>query len=198
MNSRRLFIPPVAVAAAIAMAIGACGSNSSKSGNAPNPNAHEQSPPGDIPDNQAYVRFSPSGASFSVKIPEGWARSAAGAAVTFTDKLNSVSMQESSAPGALTVRDARQTEVPKLAKGVKGFQAGTVTSVTRPAGHAIRITYLADAPPNPVTGKAGKNAVERYVFFHKGKDLVLTLSGPKGADNVDPWRIVTSSVRWSA
>jgi hypothetical protein len=39
--------------------------------------------------------------------------------------------------------------------------------------------------------------VERYVFFHKGKDVVLTLSGPKGADNVDPWRIVTDSLRWS-
>ena len=33
---------------------------------------------------------------------------------------------------------------------------------------------------------------------YKGKDVVLTLSGPKGADNVDPWRIVTDSLRWTA
>jgi hypothetical protein len=42
-----------------------------------------------------------------------------------------------------------------------------------------------------------RDAVERYVFFHKGTLHVLTLSGPKGADNVDPWKIVTSSVRWA-
>jgi hypothetical protein len=26
---------------------------------------------------------------------------------------------------------------------------------------------------------------------------VLTLSGPKGADNVDPWKIVTDSLRYT-
>jgi hypothetical protein len=26
--------------------------------------------------------------------------------------------------------------------------------------------------------------------------LTLTLSGPTNADNVDPWKIVTDSVRW--
>jgi hypothetical protein len=192
MDSRILVIP----VAVIALALGACGGSSQNQ--AANPGAPEQSPPGDIPDNQAFVRFTPSGASFAVKVPEGWARSTSGGSVTFTDKLNSISIAEASARAAPTVRDARQTEVPKLEKSVKGFQAGTVTSVARPAGRAIRITYLAEAPANAVTGKTGTDAVERYVFFHNGKDLVLTLSGPKGADNVDPWKIVTDSVRWSA
>ena len=62
----------------------------------------------------------------------------------------------------------------------------------------MRLTYLASSPADPVTGKAVTDAVERYVFFHNGKDVILTLSGPKGADNVDPWKIVTGSVRWSA
>ena len=48
-----------------------------------------------------------------------------------------------------------------------------------------------------MTGKGGTDAVERYVFFHKGRDVILTLSGPKGADNVDPWKLVTDSVRWT-
>jgi hypothetical protein len=92
----------------------------------------------------------------------------------------------------------RRTDLPKLANSVKGFKPGSVTVVRRTAGPAIRITYLAKAPSDPVTGKSGTDAVERYVFFHKGREAVLTLSGPKGADNVDPWRIVTDSVRWSA
>jgi hypothetical protein len=185
----------------VALAVAACGgsgSNGSSSASAPKPNAPEQSPPGDIPDNQAFVRFAPAGAGYSVKVPEGWARSAAGGAITFTDKLNSIRVEESSAPVALTVREARQTEIPKLQRAVKDFQGGQAAAVARAGGHAIRITYLAGAPPNPVTGKVVTDAVERYVFFHNGKELVLTLSGPKGADNVDPWRIVTDSVRWSA
>jgi hypothetical protein len=194
MHARTLLIPACVVALALAQA--ACGGSSSSS-TGPNPNAAEKSPPGDIPDNQAYVRFHPAGGDFSLAVPEGWARSTSGGAVTFTDNLNHVRVEETSAPVALTVRDARQTEVPKLAKTVNGFRAGTVTTVTRPAGRAVRMTYLAEASPNPVTGKPGPDAVERYVFFHRGKDLVLTLSGPKGADNVDPWKIITGSVRWS-
>ena len=47
-----------------------------------------------------------------------------------------------------------------------------------------------------MTGKAGTDAVERYTFFHNGRDVILTLSGPKGADNVDPWKLISDSVTW--
>lgn len=39
-------------------------------------------------------------------------------------------------------------------------------------------------------------AVERYVFWKGGREVILTLSGPKGSDNVDPWHAVTESFRW--
>ncbi|MGW7755716.1 hypothetical protein ACWGK6_30135 [Streptomyces violaceusniger] len=45
-------------------------------------------------------------------------------------------------------------------------------------------------------GKSVRDSVERYVFFHYGRQVVLTLTGPTGADNVDPWRIVSDSLRW--
>jgi hypothetical protein len=182
MNLKRLPIFATVSVLVAALALAACGGGSSNQ-QAANPNAKEQSPAGDIPDNQVFVRFRPQGAHFSVKVPEGWARSTAGGAVSFTDKLNTIQMQERPAGAA---------------RALKGFKGSTVTTVTRPAGRAIRTTYLARAKPNAVTGKAGTNAVERYVFVHNGRALVLTLSGPKGADNVDPWKIVTSSVRWTA
>jgi hypothetical protein len=184
------------VAALAVLGLAACGSSSSSSssGSAADPNAPEVSPAGDIPDNQAFVAYSPPGEGFTVKVPEGWSRSSTAGTTTFTDKLNSISMQSVPAGAAPTVRDARQTELPKLANRVKGFQPGSVTVVARKAGPAVRMTYLAAAPADPVTGKAHTNAVERYVFFKNGKDVVLTLAGPKGADNVDPWRIVTDSV----
>jgi hypothetical protein len=172
---RRLILVAVLLPA---LALAACGSSKS----APNPNAPEKSPPGDIPDNQVYVRFHPAHADYSLKVPEGWARSSSAGTITFTDNLNRVSISET----------PRRPGLPRSARAVK------VTTVTRPAGRAVRTIYLAQAAPNGVTGKVGTDAVERYVFVHKGKDLVLTLSGPKGADNVDPWKVITSSVRWTA
>ena len=188
-----------AAAAILAIAAAGCGASS---GGASSPGASsgaaaEVSPPGDIPDNQAFVAFSPKGSDYSVKVPEGWARTASGGTVTFTDKLNSISLRELAAAAPLTEAQATRAEVPKLAGTVKGFQAGKVGTVDRRAGQALRVTYLADAKTDAVTGRTGKDAVERYVFFHNGHDVILTLSGPKGADNVDPWMIVTDSVRWS-
>ena len=196
----------VAGAAVVALGVAGCGAGSSPSAPAAsgtpkaatvNPNGPEVNPAGDIPDNQAYVAYAPPGAGYSVKVPEGWARTASAGVTSFTDKLNRVQMQALPAQAALTARDARATEIAKLAKRVAGFKAGTVTTVTRSAGTAVRITYQASSPADPVTGRSHTDAVERYVFFHKGKDVVLTLSGPKGADNVDPWKIVTDSLRYT-
>jgi hypothetical protein len=191
-----------ALAAIAALAIAGCGSSSSSKGtNAAkpvDPNAHEVSPAGDIPDDQAYVAYAPPGAGFSVKVPEGWSRSSAGGAVTFTDKLNAIRIESAPARAPLTAASAKRTDVAKLATSVEGYKPGTVSAVHRKAGSAVRITYLAAAKPNAVTGRAGTDAVERYVFFHKGRRAILTLSGPKGADDVDPWKIVTDSLRWSS
>jgi hypothetical protein len=106
-------------------------------------------------------------------------------------------MEAMPAAAAPTVAQAKGGVVPQLARTVPGYQPGTVKSVVRPAGPAVLITYLASAKPDPVTGKAGTDAVERYLFFHNGKLVVLTLSGDKRADNVDPWKIVTSSLRFT-
>jgi hypothetical protein len=188
-------------AGAVVLALGAaaCGSSSSGGGSTKpaNPAVADSAPPGDIPDNQAYVRFTPPAGGFSVKVPEGWSQRSAAGAVVFGDKLNAIRIESRTASAPLGVSAARTGEVARLARTVKGFHAGTVSTVTRKAGTAVRITYLATAAPNAVTGKAGTDAVERYVFFHRGREVVLTLTGPKGADNVEPWRLVTDSVRWS-
>ncbi|MEA2134779.1 MAG: hypothetical protein QOC68_2688 [Solirubrobacteraceae bacterium] len=177
-----------------------CGGSSSPSSSSSkpvNPNTKEVSPNGDIPDNQAYVPYSPPGADYQVKVPEGWARTIKGGAVTFTDKLNSIRMEERSAQAAPSAAVARSAEIPRLKQSVKGFQSPKVSTVNRNSGPAVRITYLADAQADPVTQRTGTNAVERYLFSRNGKQVVLTLSGPKGADNVDPWKLVTDSLSWS-
>jgi hypothetical protein len=171
--------------------------NTKTTANAVNPNAPDVTPPGDIPDTQVYVPYSPPGGGYSVKVPEGWSRSSSGGAVVFTDNLNSIRLESVSASKAPTVASAKQSLVPQLSHTVDGFSTPKVSTVTRSAGPAVLITYFAWGKPNPVTGKKPPEAVERYIFFHKGKEIILTLSGEKNADNVDPWRTVTNSLRYT-
>ena len=67
----------------------------------------------------------------------------------------------------------------------------------RPAGSAYRAVYRVDGQPDPVTGKTVNNDVEQYTFWRNGTQVDLRLSGPHGADNVDPWKIITDSFRWA-
>lgn len=155
----------------------------------------ESPPPGDIPDSTVYVPYRPASAQYEVKVPEGWARTAMPSAVSFTDKLNTITIQAARA-AAPTLASARASEVPRISSAVQGFALTGISMVARSAGAVILIRYSADSVPDPVTGKVYKDAVERYEFYRGGTEAIVTLSGPSGADNVDPWRTVTNSFRW--
>lgn len=162
-----------------------------------NPNQRESLPPGDIPDTIAYVPYAVPGAGLTVSAPEGWSRANRPGSVKFTDKLNEIRLFTLPARSAPTVASVKQTEVPKISTSVKTFKLQSVTMVSRAPGSAVRIVYLGDSQPDPVTGKVGTLAFERYDFFHGGKEVVLLLSSPNGSDNVDPWRTVTNSLRFT-
>ena len=98
-NPTRTLAVAAAVLATAAVLVG-CGTSgtapsgsatlSSSTAAAPTP---ETNPAGDIPDNQAFVPFTPPTGVFTVSVPEGWARSTDGAATIFTDKLNTVRIE---------------------------------------------------------------------------------------------------------
>jgi hypothetical protein len=184
-------------AAARSSATSSAVASSSTTGGGVNPNAPETLPPGDIPDTIAYVPYAVPGHGLTFSTPEGWSRRSTPGGVIFTDKLNTVELVDTHALGPITVASARQTEVRKLAATVKGFKLRSVSVVSRPAGEAVRIKYLGYSTPDPVTGKFGVLAFERYEFFHNGREVSLVLSSPLGSDNVDPWRNVTSSLRFT-
>jgi hypothetical protein len=130
-------------------------------------------------------------------VPEGWARSDHGGAVTFTDKLNSITIQLVPLSKAPTPTWVRNHEVPQLAASEPAFKLDGVGTTTRSAGSAVLVTYERDSRPDPVTGKVVRDAVERYDFWKAGQEAVLSLSGPVGADNVDPWQLVSDSLTWN-
>jgi hypothetical protein len=153
----------------------------------------ESNPPGDIPDNTQFVPYH-SKAGWTVSVPEGWARSTKGTTVTFTDKLNTV--QVDAQPGAkVTPAGVKHDDVHQLAASTRAFTLQSVTTAHLPAGPAVLISYQANSDPNPVTGKQYRLDVLRYVLYRSGVRTTLTLLSPVGADNVDPWRIVTQSLR---
>lgn len=162
----------------------------------PSPAATESNPPGDIPDNQAFVTFSPQAGGFSVKVPEGWARSTAGVSTSFTDKLNRIQVQVTTTATPVTAQTVDSRLVPSLRQHVPRFAMGKVSEVSRAAGRVVLVTYQGDSSPDPVTGKVVRDAFELYLFHQGSRELALTLSGPANADNVDPWKIVSDSVRW--
>ena len=151
---------------------------------------------GDIPDSIQYVPFTPPGMDYQVSTPEGWARADASGAIVFTDHLNSITIESHKATTAPTVSSARASEVPLLQKRFTAFTLVDVTEVQRKAGPAALVTFHADSAADAVTGKVIHQSVERYLFFHNRELVTLTLAGPSGADNVDPWRTVTDSLHW--
>ena len=169
----------------------ACGSGSGNGQAA----GRESSPPGDIPDTQAYVAYSGS-STYTVQVPEGWAQTGTGDAVSFTDKLNTIETSVKAVAAAPTVASVEATDVPAVRAESTCPTGIRVSTAARSAGTAILITYQQNSAPDPVTGKVYLDDVQRYLFWRSGSETMITLISPAGADNVDPWRRVTDSFRW--
>jgi hypothetical protein len=154
--------------------------------------ATEKNPPGDIPDDQVFVSYTSPVGGYSLKVPEGWARSEKGADVDFIDKLDGVAVAVASATATPTAKDV----VAGLAKPEKAVRLVSTKEIRLPAGQALLIKYESDSETNPVTNKRTRLENEAYVFYKNGKTATLTLWAPKGADNVDQWKLMSESFRW--
>ncbi len=160
------------------------------------PNAPEVREVGDIPDDQQFVPYTTSTGLYTIDFPEGWSRTGDGDAVSFTDKFNAIEIAVIDKATAPTTDSVTVVDLPAIAAKAANLAIGKVSTVTRKGGDAILATYEIDSAPNEVTGKSIRVAVERYEFWKNGTSAVITLIGAVGADNVDPWKIVTDSFAW--
>ena len=156
--------------------------------------APEKNPPGDIPDSQVFVIYAAE--KYALKVPEGWARTAAGANVSFASKLDGVSVTLTPAATAPTLDWVIAQYVPDLVKAGRAVKITGVSAETLPGGPAIRIDYSSNSDPNPVTTKQIRLENARFLFFKSGMLAALDLYAPLGADNVDQWQLMSRSFVW--
>lgn len=180
-----------ALAASVAVVVGAVLAGCETGGTAP-----ENNPPGHVPDTQAYVTFTPPLGPFTVSVPEGWARGTNGGATVFTDNLNTVSIETRPVAVAPNTESVAVDELPAIASSTPGYRPGMITAVRRKAGQVILISYQGSSPPNSVTHETWTDAFDRYEYWRAGNVVILTLSGPVGADNAKAWRTITDSLQW--
>ena len=156
----------------------------------------EVNPPGDIPDSQVFIRFD-SPAGFSLKVPEGWARTDAPDQTVFNDKYNRIALGIADLAQPLDLAFGKASLAPEIEKSGRAVKILKVLSVKLKAGEAIRVIYESNSEPNAVTNKQVRQENERFYYARNGKLVTLDLSAPTGADNVDQWKLISSSFRWN-
>lgn len=157
--------------------------------------APEKNPPGDIPDTQVFVTYHAK-SGYSLKVPEGWARSDLANGVSFIDKLDGVLVTETTETTAPTVASVKSTFIPNLEKRSRAVKLAEVERIKLPAGEAVRISFSSNSEPNAVTNKQVRLENEIYIYHKGDRTVSLQLYAPLGADNVDQWTLMSQSFRW--
>jgi hypothetical protein len=173
-----------------------CGSSKSKSGEGGQSAADAKSAAtGDIPDNQVFLTFRNQAAGYSILYPEGWARKGGGNRTTFQDKSNVIRIVVRRG-GRPTVASAR-ADIEKLKASTPSLTVGSAQTVMLQGQQVVKVSYSSESPPNPVTGRRVKLVIDRYVYFKGGRVAAVDLGTAVGVDNVDAYRMISRSFKWS-
>jgi hypothetical protein len=190
----------VALTATVLAAAG-CGGSSSSSSSSPGASGQgalaadaRSAATGDIPDNQNFLTFANKKGGYSMRYPEGWARSGAGKDVTFRDKNNLVHIVIAS--GAAPTTAGVRAELARLERATPTLRAQAPRQVTIKGQPMVKVVYTTRSAPNPVTGRRVTLVVDRYELAHGGTRATIDLGTPRGVDNVDGYRMMIESFRW--
>jgi hypothetical protein len=143
-----------------------------------------------------FTPFTAQTGGFQVDVPQGWQHTERANYSSFADRLDLVTVQWAKAVAAPTIASVKKVDIPVLEAHARVFTLQSVEQAVRPAGTGIEIDYLQGGGPDVVTGRTAVDSVQRYLFFHDGVLVTLTLAGPKGTDDSRSWRTVTDSLFW--
>ncbi|TMD27326.1 MAG: hypothetical protein E6I94_09640 [Chloroflexi bacterium] len=150
---------------------------------------------GDVPDNAVFLTYRSAGRSFSIKYVEGWQVTTQPDGVIIRDKDISETVQVVASPpdigGYIT-----NTDLPAL-QAQAGFRLGRRDSIRAGSQTYQHLAYHLPSAPDPVTGKQVPSTVDRYYVPGPKGLAVISLSTPDGVDNVDAFRTMIESFRWT-
>ena len=133
-------------------------------------------------------------------VPEGWARTESASSVSFVNKFDGVKVGVGPSPSpssqAKNAAGVRANEAKVIQAQGHAVAITGVSDVKLPGGNAVVIKYTSNSEPNAVTNKKVRLENETYLFFRNGKEAMLTMWAPQGADNVDQWQRMAKSFRW--
>jgi hypothetical protein len=160
------------------------------------PAAPEKNPPGDIPDNQVFVKYTSSQGGYEIEFPEGWARMATGSNVIFADKFDGLSVTITNATSPPNAESIRNNQAAFLRKTGRAVRIKGIKSIRLSNGPALLMVYQSNSEPDPVVNKQVRLENSSYFYYKSGKLAELRLWAPLGADNVDQWNRISNSFRW--
>jgi hypothetical protein len=149
---------------------------------------------GDIPDNAVFLTYRSAAWGFSIQYVEGWQVTTQPDGVTIRDKDSSETIRVVTLPKDVPAY-VTGTDLPAL-QATPGFSLVKRNTAQVGSQTYVHLAYHAAADPDPVTGKQVASTVDR--FYVPGPGLaIVSLSTPDGVDNVDAFRQMITSFKWS-
>jgi hypothetical protein len=150
---------------------------------------------GDIPDNAVFLTYKGGTPAFAIQYVEGWQVTPQAAGVVIRDKDSSetvtVVARQADVAGFVAA-----TDLPSL-QAQAGF--GLVRHDTVKVGGTsyVHLVFDQQSPPDSVTGKQVPQTVDRYYVPGPAGLAIVSLATPNGVDNVDAFRQMITSFKWS-
>ena len=150
---------------------------------------------GDVPDNAVFLTFAGANPGFSIQYVEGWQVTPQPYGVAIRDK-------DSSETVAIV---AAHTDVPAYVASIDlpalqaqpGFKRIRQDMVKAGGSSYVHLVFHVTSPPDAVTGKQVPQTVDRYYVPGPNSLAVVSLATPDGVDNVDAFRQMIESFKWS-
>jgi len=201
---------PLFLALALVAATGCSGAaaSSGNSSSAPPPASGQPSPPASTSSTHTYVPAAGTGnnglifqsysdpkLNYRILYPGGWHVSRGGGVVRMARLGNSIviaTRKSKTAPKPKGVRAAMDKQVKK--KAILDLEKRP-RQIELNGNHAISMVFTKDKPATD-TSPEDTLRVYRYLLFHKGHIVILSMQSPTSRDNVNAYRLIANSFHW--
>jgi hypothetical protein len=115
----------------------------------------------------------------------------------FSDEYNRITLSVEGASQPFDLAYATSILAPEIEKMEKAVRITEIAEIKLKPGRTVKIAYDANSEPHEITNKRVRQENERFYFVKDDRLVTLNLTTPKGADNVNQWRLISSSFCWT-